>query len=512
MTMSNDTDPIFTPGELIGDYLIDDRISIGTNTSTWLATQVSVQRDVILCVLDATHSEDQELRQEFISDVRAKASVNHPLIASVLEAVNEGSLCYYAVEKLTGKSLGDLHEQDSSIAPYQAARIIRNTSGACNYLEINNINAISLTPHDIFVDDNYHCRVANLAISGKLDQATATRDKEMVGCLIQDMVEPNKPGSTRTNALLAYMADLKRNQPLSWSKIHDLSAEIERQLARPSEHGQIKSPTMKLDSTSFRYLYLSSSPVKIIVAIIILSIIGGLAYHTVYRVLPTKKRQLADMIHIPAGKYPGPNGVHVKIQGFWMDAHEVTIGEYAEFLELINELGNNVQTVYEHPDQPSDKTSHEPDDWEKLYAAAKQGGIWNNLKVDLNYPVVGVDWWDAHAYAEWKSRQLPTYEEWYVACSSGSDPEKLAGTGWKPVDQAEATALGLQGMAGNVSEWVREKTLDPADPSQPPRFVISGASYMRPKFGARAREWVKNRSLRRPDLGFRTYSNRRQED
>ena len=115
MTMSNDTDPIFTPGELIGDYLIDDRISIGTNTSTWLATQVSVQRDVILCVLDATHSEDQELRQEFISDVRAKASVNHPLIASVLEAVNEGSLCYYAVEKLTGKSLGDLHEQDSSI-------------------------------------------------------------------------------------------------------------------------------------------------------------------------------------------------------------------------------------------------------------------------------------------------------------------------------------------------------------------------------------------------------------
>jgi hypothetical protein len=59
---------------------------------------------------------------------------------------------------------------------------------------------------------------------------------------------------------------------------------------------------------------------------------------------------------------------------------------------------------------------------------------------------------------------------------------------------------------------MRKKTLNPADPSLPPRYVICGASHLRPKYGARAREWVDDRSLRRPDLGFRTLSNSPQGD
>ena len=510
--MPADTDPTFTPGEQIGDYLIGKLISKGTNSSTWHATQMSVQRQVILCALDTEHSKDLALKEEFITDVRAKATVKHPLVASILEAVNEGSLCYFAMEKLTGKHLGDMHDGGWSIAPIHAARIIHDISGACHYLEGDDIATLALSPHDIFVDDQYHCRITNMAISGKLDRAIATRDKEMVGHLIHDMVEPNQPGSTRTNALLGYMADMEREQPLSWHRIYNLSGEIERQLAKPGEHGQINSATMRLNTKSVRYLYLSTSLGKILVTLIILLIIGGLAYHFINREATPEKRQITDMVHIPAGKYPGPNGIHMKMEGFWMDAHEVTIAEYAQFLEFLNELKLDMQAVYQHGDQPSDKTSHLPDDWENLYTAAKQGGIWNELKVDLNYPVVGVDWWDAYAYAEWKGRRLPTHEEWYLACSSGSDPEKLVGTGWAPVDQAAKTAQGLHGMAGNVSEWMREKTLNPADPSQPSRYMITGASYMRPKFGARAREWVENRSVRRPDLGFRTCSSRRQED
>jgi len=127
--------------------------------------------------------------------------------------------------------------------------------------------------------------------------------------------------------------------------------------------------------------------------------------------------------------------------------------------------------------------------------------------MELYHPVVGVDWWDAHAYAEWKGRSLPTYRDWYAACSSSSDPSKLQGNGYMAVDKAEQTTIGLFGMAGNVSEWMREPTLDPADPSAPPRFMVGGASYMRPKYGARAREWVENRGLRRPDIGFRTCNN-----
>jgi len=80
------------------------------------------------------------------------------------------------------------------------------------------------------------------------------------------------------------------------------------------------------------------------------------------------------------------------------------------------------------------------------------------------------------------------------------------------VDQTEKTVHGVYGLAGNVSEWTRKRSLNPADPSQPARYVICGASYLKPQYGARAREWLNDRGLRRPDLGFRTLSSAAQED
>ena len=507
LPMSTEPKQTFTSGAQIGDYLIGELISKGTNTSTWVATQISVQREVALCALDDSLKASHELREAFISDVRVKASVDHPLISSVLEAVNEGDLCFFAMEKLHGTSLADSHEEGASINPIETARIIRNISGASKHLESHQVATLPLTPHDIYIDDKYHCRIVNMAISGEFDSSIGTRDKEMAGHLMQDLLEPNQPGSTRTNSLCEYMADLEREEPLSWTQIHDLSDKVERQLAEPSERNHIKSPTMRM-----RPRFSNAVIGKSLSVLAILLILGGLIYlFTTHKPAP-QKRQMSGMVQIAAGKYPGPDGFPVKVRQFWIDAHEVTIGEYAEFLQELDQLADNMKTVYRHEDQPEDKTSYEPDDWFKLYSAAKEGGQWNLLDVDLNYPVVGVDWWDAYAYAEWKSRRLPTREEWYAACSAGSDPSTLQGTGWKPVDQTEQTTHGIFGLAGNVSEWMRKKTLNPADPSLPPRYVICGASHLRPKYGARAREWVDDRSLRRPDLGFRTLSNSPQGD
>lgn len=503
--MSSHPHPLFEPGKLVGDYLLDDMIVKGSYTSTWEATQVSVQRKVILCILDAKHNASTEIRDKFIADVRAKGSVHHPLIASVLEAVNEGPMCYFAVEKLKGEQLATLHEDETKISPLHAARIIHNISGAFIHLEAKNLASVALSPHDLYIDEDFHCRMTNTAISGRPDEATSTQDKEMLGELIQDLVEQGETGSSRTNALLGYMAEIDTKSPITWQVIHSLVGEIERQLAKPGEHGQIRSDTMRLNAKSLRYKYLSIGPVKIALVCIILLIAAALIYQLASRFSQPEKHELQDMVSIPGGKYAGPEGYYIEIPDFKIDAHEVTIGEYAEFLDMLEELEEEMRAAFQHKDQPAEKTSHTPDDWENLYAAAKSGGTWNNQSVDLYYPVVGVDWWDAYAYAQWRDRDLPPYDKWYAACSAGSDPERLVAAGWNPVDQTEKTSHGVYGLAGNVSEWIGNKTLDPADPFSEPRYMTCGASYLRPQFGARTREWVDDRSLRRPDLGFRTY-------
>ena len=67
--------------------------------------------------------------------------------------------------------------------------------------------------------------------------------------------------------------------------------------------------------------------------------------------------------------------------------------------------------------QTGGKPGHEPDDWENLLAAARQGGEWNGHRLNLDTPVVGVDWWDAVAYSAWKKGRLQP-------CSSGLGPHR----------------------------------------------------------------------------------------
>ena len=136
-----------------------------------------------------------------------------------------------------------------------------------------------------------------------------------------------------------------------------------------------------------------------------------------------------------------------------------------------------------------------------MHAAATRGGEWNKLPVTLNCPVVNVDWWDAYAFANWRGGRLPTLEEWLAA--AGRAP--LAVSDWGEVDAAPAdrTPNAIHGLAGNVSEWVRDPGLNPAFPMNPKAPMACGASYQHPRNGIVACTWLASRESRSPDLGFR---------
>jgi len=117
-----------------------------------------------------------------------------------------------------------------------------------------------------------------------------------------------------------------------------------------------------------------------------------------------------------------------------------------------------------------------------------------------------VDWWDAYAYAKWKRSDLPTQERWLAALASGAKVASAVPVSeWIPVtsQSEDRTTNGILGMAGSVSEWTLEARPSPDNPLGAPLWVIAGGSYLKPGKGAATREWIDDRSLRRPDLGFR---------
>ena len=93
----------------------------------------------------------------------------------------------------------------------------------------------------------------------------------------------------------------------------------------------------------------------------------------------------------------------VYVAPFMMDKYEVTNAEYKEFVDHVKHTGDSSM---EHPDAPPLK-NHDAEGWSS-----------SGLK-GPDQPVVGVDWYDAYAYATWKNKRLPTEAERERAARSG---------------------------------------------------------------------------------------------
>jgi formylglycine-generating enzyme required for sulfatase activity len=169
---------------------------------------------------------------------------------------------------------------------------------------------------------------------------------------------------------------------------------------------------------------------------------------------------------------------HVYLNAFYMDKYEVTVGQYAKYLEVTD--------------------MEEPPDWHIM-----------NQPQHQKRPVVNVDWDDAVMYCKWAGKRLPTEAEWEKA-ARGTDeriypwgneaPTRLhANYGRKewndhlalvPVGSFEEgrSSYGIYDMAGNAWEWVSDwydydyyknsPRRNPIGPTTGESKVVRGGSWL----------------------------------
>lgn len=483
----------------LGEYRLEQLLAETPVSRTWLAQQISVSRRVLVDELKP--GMDHE-RDTFLKNVRAKAAVEHPLIGSVYEAVAEPNLCFYAHELLPGTTLADRNHAGEPLKPVRLAHILRRVAEAQIHHESLSQAAIPLGLEHIHLDNQGVIRLDNLAVSGPRSPDQSTRDIRSMGHALRRLNADGQPGSTRMLTLLSWMRGEGIETPLSWLQVRDYSIQIEQQLSEPS------TPSVPTQSGS---RVRKNPPVALIsvggAMLLILVILLAVRMRPAPPPAPLRS-SLPDAILISEGKHPTPDGTEEQLRAFRISAHEVTIGEYAEFLETLETLAKDQrERTFDHENQPADKSSHVPDDWTALLAAAKNtDGIWNKRPVSLDSPVVGIDWWDCAAYAEWKHARLPSQEEWFAALRTGTpNPGTIKPSDWQPVtvESPDRTPAGLIGMAGSVSEWTRRAGTNPTNPLGERKWILIGGSYLKPGSNALTREWIDDRSLRRPDLGFR---------
>jgi formylglycine-generating enzyme required for sulfatase activity len=198
---------------------------------------------------------------------------------------------------------------------------------------------------------------------------------------------------------------------------------------------------------------------------------------------------------------------HERLPTYYIDRCEVTNARYQVFLDWIRRTKDHSRCdKLEGVDK-----DHTPTFW-------KRGD--NQDLVEPEKPVVGVDYYDAYAFAAWAGKRLPTEAEWEKAARGGEGFTYPWGNDWAAeekrlnwgdhratVDGYERTApvgrfpagaspWGCLDMAGNVSEW----TTDLWDERSGSHRVVKGGSYLD---GQLCRLWERLREA--PNVGSQKY-------
>ncbi|MCK4305482.1 MAG: SUMF1/EgtB/PvdO family nonheme iron enzyme [Candidatus Eisenbacteria sp.] len=237
------------------------------------------------------------------------------------------------------------------------------------------------------------------------------------------------------------------------------------------------------------------------------------------------------MVYIPSGLVRlGQEGVpgaepenDFFVEGFWIDVLEVTNGNFQAFMDA----GGYSTEEWWNPvgwDWIVEEGLTEPWNW---YSNEFHGG---GVPGNENFPVLGVSWWEADAYARWAGKRLPTEAEWEKTAKGGceiwGDPDicdeldtptwpfgeqitwqqanglgsgdPYEGNGWTtPIGFYDGeihmgfetldspSVYGLYDVAGNVSEWCSTDRLydypyDPNDGREdPPSAFDEGFRVLR---------------------------------
>jgi serine/threonine protein kinase/class 3 adenylate cyclase len=167
----------------------------------------------------------------------------------------------------------------------------------------------------------------------------------------------------------------------------------------------------------------------------------------------------------------------VRLESFLIDKYEVSNRQFKDFVEASGYAKSN---YWKQPFVKQGQSLTWSEAVGEFRDSSGQPGpaTWKNgtyPEGEADYPVRGISWYEAAAYAEFAGKRLPSVYHWHLAATIGEAPFIVPLSNFSSRGPAHAgtyhgmSGWGVYDMAGNVKEWCWNEA------GENKRYVLGGA-------------------------------------
>ena len=375
---------------------------------------------------------------QFSKSIRTSARLNHPSVYSLYESVPYEQRILVALEPVIHPSLLQMQNQEANLPLIAGSRLATALASVLSEMESSHTPARLLGPYDYTLSPTGTPRLRNPTAGFNTPETSHHENSNHLASILETQLSPTPVADS--------LLEILRNPGTSAFDLLRQTRNFERQLAEVQDV-HVRDEEIEATKKIFRARILRRWTIALgsLGAVAFLALGTWIVHQALFRDLPGTLGH--EEILVPAGRVILADSTN-SVSAFYLDRHEVTIGQYEKFLKEISAQEN--WKTFLPPAAAAGKTSLEdlaPPGWKDILQCARKGGKYNGqVTITRDTPVFFVDYPSAFAYAKWNERRLPTKIEWLRA-ATGDDNRTYP---WGNQRKAQGINLGLD-LPKNIS-------------------------------------------------------------
>jgi len=152
----------------VGRFTLQHKLGEGSMASVYQAHDPLLERKVAIKMLRYELSQDDTFIERFKREAKTIAHLNHPNIIDVYETIEAFSTHFMVMEKLPGRNLMDVLNEQGPLSIKQAREILYQVAGALEYAHNFSEQPIvhrDIKPSNIIIDDHGHVKLTDFGIA-----------------------------------------------------------------------------------------------------------------------------------------------------------------------------------------------------------------------------------------------------------------------------------------------------------------------------------------------------------